>query len=102
MDKETAQKILKVKDALVEKDIDEAYHWLYQIASPNFDKMSKDVWTELEELASGKTQPEITYTESEVRKLILDYAQFLIWCIKNEEVSLPVGIWFGRNKKKQS
>ena len=44
--------ILKVRDALVEKDAAEAYHWLYQIASPNFDKDSDEVWKEIEKLAT--------------------------------------------------
>lgn len=43
--------ILKVRDALAENDQNEAYHWLYQIASPNFDKDSDEVWQELEALA---------------------------------------------------
>lgn len=48
LSKDIAEKILKVRDALAVNDSDEAYHWLYQIGSPNFDKDSEDVWRELE------------------------------------------------------
>lgn len=44
-----AERILKIRDALVNDDKDEAYHWLYQIASPEFDKLSDDVWRDFEE-----------------------------------------------------
>ena len=47
-----ARKILKIRDALVKNDIQEAYYWLYQIASPNLDKMSDEVWKELELIAN--------------------------------------------------
>ena len=53
MDKIEAIKILKIRDAMIEKDYNEAWHWLYQIASPNFDKNCEDVWTELEKLAEN-------------------------------------------------
>lgn len=39
-------KILKARDALVERDVDEAYHQLYSIASPYFDKL--EPWAQLE------------------------------------------------------
>jgi cell division protein FtsB len=48
--------ILKVRDALVENDVEDAFHWLYQIASPNFDKYSDEVWKEIEELATTLNQ----------------------------------------------
>lgn len=44
-----AFQVLAVKQALVEKNIEEAYHQLYQIASPDFNKY--EPWAELEELA---------------------------------------------------
>jgi hypothetical protein len=47
--KEMAEKILKIRDAIVEKDYDEAWHWLYSIASPDYDKL--EPWEELERLA---------------------------------------------------
>ena len=47
-----ARFILKVRDGLVENDAEEAYHWLYQIASPNFDKDIDEVWKEIEEMAT--------------------------------------------------
>jgi len=46
-----AKGMLAVRDAIVERDIDEAYHQLYMICSPNFDKMSHEVWAELEAIA---------------------------------------------------
>ena len=55
---ETAYKIIKMRDAFVEKDFDEVWHWLYQMASPNFDKSSDEVWVELEQLAAGLDQTE--------------------------------------------
>ena len=55
MDKATAIKILKIRDALIEEDYQEAWHWLYQIASPNFDKNYEDTWTDLEKLAENET-----------------------------------------------
>lgn len=48
---ETARKLLKIRDALVNNDINEAYHYLYQIASPSYDKMADEVWKSLEEKA---------------------------------------------------
>ena len=53
MNKAEAIKILKIKDAMIKKDYNEAWHWLYQIASPNFDKNYEDVWTDLEKLAEN-------------------------------------------------
>jgi len=46
-----AENILKVRDAIIEKDYDEAWHWLYTIASPNYDKTADEVWTDLERIA---------------------------------------------------
>ena len=50
--KELAKKLLLIRDAIIQEDYDEAYHQLYSIASPNFDKDCDNVWKELEELAS--------------------------------------------------
>lgn len=47
--------LLKCRDALVVKDYDEAYHWLYQVADPSFDRTYMDgsggPWVTLEKLA---------------------------------------------------
>lgn len=51
---EVAQKILAVRDALVEGDPDEAFHQLYSIASPYFDKY--EPWQELEKIAKTLSQ----------------------------------------------
>lgn len=48
--KEQAEIILKIRDALALENIDEAYHYLYQIASPDFDKINP--WSELERIAA--------------------------------------------------
>lgn len=52
MEQYIAQQILKVRDALVNKDCDEAYHQLYAIASKGFDK-----WEPWEEIEKAATQP---------------------------------------------
>jgi hypothetical protein len=41
-----AERVLRVRDALVKKDYEEAYYWLYAIASPEFDKYYP--WADLE------------------------------------------------------
>jgi hypothetical protein len=46
---DVAEKILKARDSFVEKDYDEVWHWLYSIASPNFDKT--EPWKDLERVA---------------------------------------------------
>lgn len=46
---DVAEKILKARDAFVEKDYDEVWHWLYSIASPNYDKT--EPWEDLERMA---------------------------------------------------
>ena len=46
---DVAKKILKARDAFVEKDYDEVWHWLYSIASPNYDKT--EPWEDLERMA---------------------------------------------------
>lgn len=53
--KDVAEKILKVRDAFVERDPSEAWHWLYSIASPNYDK--KEPWEELEMIAGRNPTP---------------------------------------------
>lgn len=47
-----AQRLLKIKDALVRDDRDEAYHWLYSIACPDFS--SYHPWIGLEDFANAK------------------------------------------------
>jgi len=49
-----AKKLLIIRDALIKKDYEEAYHQLYSIASPNFDKNCDEVWDELEKIAKQK------------------------------------------------
>ena len=39
-------KLIKIREALVRNELDEAYHILYSIASPNFDKIQ--TWGALE------------------------------------------------------
>lgn len=46
---DVAEKILKARDAFVEKDYNEVWHWLYSIASPNYDKPNP--WDDLERMA---------------------------------------------------
>jgi hypothetical protein len=46
---DVAEKILKARDAFVERDYDEVWHWLYSIASPNYDKT--EPWEDLERMA---------------------------------------------------
>ena len=52
IEKAEAYKIIKMRDAFVEKDFDEVWHWLYQVVSPNFEKHSDEAWAELEQLAT--------------------------------------------------
>lgn len=49
---EIADKLLKIRDALIQNDYDEAYHWLYLIACPEMDKNAEEVWSALENKAS--------------------------------------------------
>lgn len=46
-----AIKLLAIRDALVKNDYEEAWHQLYSIASPDFDKYSNEVWRGLEDFA---------------------------------------------------
>jgi len=47
-----AKKILAVRDELIKEDYQEAFHQLYSIASPGFDKY--EPWAELESLSEAK------------------------------------------------
>lgn len=47
-----AKKILAVRDELIKEDYQEAFHQLYSIASPGFDKY--EPWAELEALSEAK------------------------------------------------
>jgi hypothetical protein len=58
-----AKRILAIRDALVAGDTDEAYHWLYQIASPEYAKNYADVWRDFEE-RTGYKKP-CTHTAKE-------------------------------------
>jgi hypothetical protein len=49
---DVSEKILKARDAFVEKDYEEVWHWLYSIASPNYDKT--DPWEDLERMAGRR------------------------------------------------
>jgi len=46
---DVAEKILKVRDAYVANDMEDVWHHLYSIASPNFDEL--EPWEELEKIA---------------------------------------------------
>lgn len=50
---EIAKKIIATRDAITHEDYDEAWHQLYSIASPEFDKT--EPWKELEEIALTPT-----------------------------------------------
>jgi hypothetical protein len=50
-----AQLIVNIREALIQDDIADAWHNLYQIVSPNFDLTSEEFekqWIELERIAS--------------------------------------------------
>ena len=49
MTHEQAICLLKVRDALVKEDIDEAWHWLYKAADYNMNRL--DVWEDWERMA---------------------------------------------------
>lgn len=50
--------IMNARNAIVkDNDLEEVYHFLYKIASPNFDKDSHEVWKELENLANQYKPP---------------------------------------------
>jgi len=44
-----AKLILKIRDSYIEQDFEDVWHFLYQIASPNFDKFQ--AWGEIERIA---------------------------------------------------
>lgn len=52
-----AKLIIKIRDLFIEAKSDpldtmeEIWHFLYKIASPNYDKLSEDVWKEIETIA---------------------------------------------------
>ena len=46
--KRWAKQILKARDALIKEDYEDAYHQLYGLASPEFDKFNP--WQEIEAL----------------------------------------------------
>lgn len=51
MQQYTAQQILKVRDALVDRDLDEAYHQLYTLADPEY-KIRANPWEDVERIAA--------------------------------------------------
>lgn len=51
MQQYTAQQILKVRDALVDRDLDEAYHQLYTLADPEY-KIRANPWEDIERAAA--------------------------------------------------
>jgi len=70
--KEQATLILKIRDQLALNDVDGAYHCLYQIVSPNFDKT--DSWEEIERIATGSVaapKPDEWYTENEMYQWLI-------------------------------
>jgi hypothetical protein len=42
---------------------------------------------------------ESVYTEEECRNMVFDYAQFVMQCMDGIVTSMPVGVWFDKNKK---
>ena len=46
-----AKRLIAIREALLRNEMDEAFHQLYMIASPNCDKYSGEVWTEMEAIA---------------------------------------------------
>jgi hypothetical protein len=46
-----AKLILKIRDSYIEQDFEDVWHYLYQIASPNFDKVFDNVWSEIKDIA---------------------------------------------------
>lgn len=54
---DVAEKILKARDSFVQKEYDEVWHWLYSIASPNYDKT--EPWENLERMAGRITPQQI-------------------------------------------
>lgn len=82
MSPRVAKLIIQIRDLFIEaKDtpldtMEEIWHFLYQIASPNYDKECSDVWSELELLAifsveQGKERP--TITDEEIEKCARDF-----------------------------
>lgn len=58
MSPRVARLILKIRDRICEGGdeldaIEDIWHNLYQIASPEFDKLADDVWTEIESIAKS-------------------------------------------------
>ena len=51
------EKLLYMRDCLIRGDVDEAYHTLYGLASPNFDKFSP--WSEWEALVPRSPVEEV-------------------------------------------
>ena len=51
MSPRVAKLILQIKDSVIRDDMEDVYHYLYQIASPDYDKLFDDVWSEIEEIA---------------------------------------------------
>ena len=57
MEQYTAQQILKVRDALVERNLDEAYHQLYTLADPEY-KIRANPWEDVERIAASPAKAE--------------------------------------------
>ena len=64
MSPRVAKLIIQIRDLFIEaKDspldtVEEIWHFLYQIASPNYDKMSDNVWKEIESIALAEPTAE--------------------------------------------
>lgn len=70
---EVVHRILKCRDALVMGDRDEAYHQLYAIASPAFDKYFP--WDEMEKQIS---YPRFNEEEIKANREVTEYATKLL------------------------
>lgn len=79
MKPEIAKRILAARDALVKNDIDEAYHQIYLIASPNVDKDADQVWAGLEAIANSE-QPKRcfvnVYRDEESDRLFISHMDY--------------------------
>jgi len=59
MSPRVAKLILQMRDIYIQAytiddpNVEEMWHLLYQIASPNYDKLSDDIWSEIEKIAKG-------------------------------------------------
>jgi hypothetical protein len=74
-----AKLIIQIRDLFIEaKDtpldtMDEIWHLLYQIASPNYDKLSDCVWKEIESIAQSKAMPQVSDELNDIIDCIIKF-----------------------------